>query len=72
MSSKIHIVLGFIVTLMYGTIYLCGALAIAFQDTTTALPASMSSLAIALLLVTEGMFGSAYPKILTDGDGAQP
>ena len=72
MSFKIHEVLGFIVTLVYGMIYLGGALVTAFPDATTAFPASMGTGAIALLLVTEGLFGSAYPKIPTEEEGAQP
>ena len=68
MSFKIHDVLKFVVTLVYGIIYLGGALVIAFPDATTALPASMGTGAIALLLVTEALFGSAYPKIPTEED----
>ena len=68
-SSKIRDVLALIVTILYGIIYIGGALVIAFPDATTALPASTGNLAIALLLATEGLYSSAYPKIPTEEEG---
>lgn len=66
MMSKIRDVLNFVVTLGYGMIYLGGAMVIAFPDATTALSASMGTGAVGLLLATEALFGSAYPKIPTE------
>ena len=66
---NLYKILTWIVCLLYSVIYICGALVIAFPEVQTAIPASTGNGAIALLLVTTGLFGSAYPKIGDGGDG---
>ena len=66
---NLYKILTWILCLLYSIIYICGALVIAFPEVQTAIPASTGNGAIALLLVTTGLFGSAFPKIPTDEDG---